>query len=67
MLTLFLFILAFIFICQYIIIAAMLILNDQIPFIETRVELLIFLIPIIPIVILNSNHSHSSFYSSRYL
>jgi len=51
MLTLFLFILAFIFICQYIIIAAMLILNDQIPFIETRVELLIFLIPIIPIIV----------------
>jgi len=29
----------------------MLILNDQIPFIETRVELLIFLIPIIPIIV----------------
>lgn len=29
----------------------MLILNDQIPFIQSRLELLLFLIPIIPIVV----------------
>ena len=51
MITLICSILVFILLSQYIIIVAMLILNDQIPFIQSRLELLLFLIPIIPIIV----------------